>query len=62
MQREPQRLIVRFLEFAALFALSAFLIRLGLMWLAEVRPVIVCIGAATLAVVGLRLWLNRPKW
>ena len=46
----PKRLITRILEFAGLFALSAFLIRLGVYYLLEVWPYMLITAIITMAV------------
>lgn len=62
----PKRLITRILEFAGLFALSAFLIRLGVYYLLEVWPYLLFIAIIVLAsVIGWRVYKHRRdmgKW
>lgn len=50
----PKRLITRILEFAGLFALSAFLIRLGVYYLLEVWPYMLI--TAVTAIVTIAAW------
>lgn len=50
----PKRLITRILEFAGLFALSAFLIRLGVYILIEVFPYLLI--AAVTAIATIAVW------
>jgi len=50
----PKRLITRILEFAGLFALSAFLIRLGVYYLLEVWPYMLI--AAVTAIATIAAW------
>jgi hypothetical protein len=62
-QQESKKLITRFFEFAAVFAISVFLIRLGVKWLWEIRwALIIAAIVATVLIVGIRLRTNRPKW
>jgi len=59
----PKKLIIRILEFAGLFALSAFLIRLGVVYLREIWLALVIIGVVIgAAVIGYRVWKNRTSW
>jgi len=59
----PKKLAVRILEFAGLFALSAFLIKLGVRYILEVWPVLLVIVIVSVGVaVGIRIWKNRPRW
>jgi hypothetical protein len=61
--RESKALITRIFEFAAVFAVSAFLIRLGIKWLLEIRFILLAAAiVAIAALIGIRLWTNRPKW
>ena len=60
MEREPKRLITRLLECCAAFALSAFLIRLGIAYLKEVRVILlVAIIVTGLGVVLYRLYKHK---
>jgi hypothetical protein len=60
---EPKRLTIRFLESAAAFALSCFLIRLGAKLLLEVRWILaIAAGAAIAAVILYRVLLRRGQW
>ena len=62
----PKRLITRILEFAGLFALSAFLIRLGVYYLLEAWPYLLIISITVLViVVGWRIYKHgrdMGKW
>lgn len=62
----PKGLITRILELACLFALSAFLIRLGVYYLLEVWPYLLIIAIIVLAsVIGWRIYKhhrNMGKW
>jgi hypothetical protein len=63
MENQPKKLIVRIMEAAVLFALSAFLIRLGVCYILEIWPVLLIIAAVTVGiVVGYRIWKNKVKW
>ena len=63
MEHQPKKLIIRILEFAGLFALSAFLIRLGVTYLREIWLALIIIGVvAGAAVIGYRVWKNRTSW
>ena len=63
MENQPKKLIIRILEFAALFALSAFLIRLGVTYIKEVWWVLLIIAAVIAAIIiGYRVWKNRTSW
>lgn len=63
MDIRPKRLITRLLESAAMFALAAFLIRLGInivmeiWWMAPILAAIV--GGGWIAY---RTWKNRGRW
>lgn len=62
MENQPKKLITRILEFAGLFALSAFLLRLGVAYLKEIWWVLLII--AVLIIGGgflYRLW-RRNHW
>ncbi len=62
MEHQPKKLITRILEFAGLFALSAFLMRLGVAYLREIWWVLLII--AIIVIVGgflYRLW-KRNHW
>ena len=63
MEHQPKKFIIRILEFAALFALSAFLMRLGVAYLREIWLALIIIGVvAGAAVIGYRVWKNRTSW
>lgn len=62
----PKSLITRILELAGLFALSAFLIRLGVYYLLEVWPYLLVITIIVLAsIIGWRVYKHKQdmgKW
>jgi len=59
---QPKKLITRILEFAAVFALSAFLLRLGVLYLKEIRWALLIIALLTAAaVVGYRIWKYKTN-
>jgi hypothetical protein len=60
---EPKKLTARLLEFAAAFALSCFLIRLGLRFLLEIRwAAAIVFIAAIAAVILCRVLRRRGQW
>ncbi len=63
MEKEPRRLISRVVEFAVLFVISAFLLRLGAYYLADVWWILLIVG---IAVIGVTVWLrarrNANRW
>jgi len=62
MENQPRRLITRILEFAGLFALSAFLLRLGVAYLREIWQVLLIIaGVIVVGTFAYRLW-KRNRW
>jgi hypothetical protein len=66
MEPRPKRLITYVLEFSAVFALAAFLIRLGVCYLMSVRVALIVLAVTALsAAVGFRIWRyqrERTKW
>ena len=63
MENQPKKLITRILEFAGLFALSAFLLRLAVCYILEIWPVLLIIAIVIAGiVVGYRVWKNRARW
>ena len=63
MDYPPKKLVARLLEFAVLFALSAFLIRLAVCYLLGVWWVLVILAAVSVAIIiGHRAWKNRARW
>jgi hypothetical protein len=59
----PKKLITRILEFAALFALSAFLLRLAACYILSVWPVLVTLAALSAGIaIFWRFWKNRARW
>jgi hypothetical protein len=62
-EEKPEKLITRIVEFALLFALSAFLIRLGVRYILEIWWVLLILGiAAAGAVILWRIRKNKAKW
>jgi hypothetical protein len=62
-QYEPKTLITRFFEAAALFALSGFLIRLGVGFVLEVLPVMAVLASVvTAAIVTYRIRRHKNRW
>jgi len=60
---QPKKLITKILEFAALFALSAFLIKLAVCFVLEIWWVLLIIAIVTAgSVIGYRIWKNKAKW
>ena len=63
MEREPKRLISRILECCALFALSAFLLKLGVAYLEDIWVVLAAIvGVIALAVIVHRILKHKTNW
>lgn len=65
MDREPKSWITKFLEIAIMFAIAAYLIRLGVCFLSQVWPAIVIIVTLILTgIIAYRLWKkkNDTKW
>ena len=63
MEKEPRKAIIRLLEFCALFALSVFLLRLGVAFLREIWWILLLIAiAAGGSVIGYRVWKSRARW
>ncbi|MCL1976235.1 MAG: hypothetical protein FWG61_08765 [Firmicutes bacterium] len=63
MEHQPKKLITRILEFAGLFALSAFLLKLGVAYLKEIWVgLLIIAGIAGIAIVGYRIWKIRARW
>lgn len=65
MENQPKRLLEKILEAAIIFALSAYLIKLGVCYIAQVWPVLVIL--ATIILVGViiyRIWKRHhdSKW
>ena len=51
------------MEFAVVFAVSAFLIRLGICYLLDVWWVLLIIGAVVIGIViACRIWKSEDKW
>ncbi len=63
MDEKPKKLITRILEFAGLFALSAFLLKLAVCYILDIWPVLLIIAIIiAAAVIGWRVWQNRIRW
>jgi glucan phosphoethanolaminetransferase (alkaline phosphatase superfamily) len=63
MEYHPKKLITRILESAGLFALSAYLLKLGVAFLKEIWAWLLLIAViVAAAIVGYRVWKNRLKW
>lgn len=63
MEHQPKKLIARLLEWAAMFALAAFLLRLGVCYLKEIRWVLLMIGiVVAIIVIIYRVWKNNVRW
>ena len=63
MDYQPKKLITRLLEYAGVFALSSFLIRLAVCYILDVWEVLVILAVmAGVAVIVYRLWKNKAKW
>ncbi len=63
MEREPKKFIVRLLEFCGIFALSAFLIRLGVCYIMQIWPVLLILAILAIAgIIGYRVWKHRTQW
>jgi len=62
-EREPKKLIVKLMEAAVLFALSAFLIQLGVCYILQVWPILLILAIIVIAsIIGLRIWKSKVKW
>jgi hypothetical protein len=63
MEPRPKRLIQKLVEYAALFALTAYLLRLGVCYLKSIWWIlIILIAVPAIAVIGFRIWKNRTWW
>ncbi len=63
MDEKPKKLITRILEFAGLFALSAFLLKLAVCYILQIWPVLLIIAIiVAAAVVGWHIWQNKVGW
>ena len=63
MNDQPKKFITSILEFAALFALSAFLIRLGVCYILQIWPVLLILTVAAAGItIGYHIWKNKTKW
>ena len=62
MDYQPKKFITRILEYAAVFALSAFLLKLGVSYIVKIWPVLLIIVLVIAAgIVLYKLW-NRTRW
>jgi len=63
MENQPKKLITRILEFAALFALSAYLMKLGVVYLCQIRVALIVIAVISgVVLVGYRIYKNHVSW
>ena len=63
MENQPQKLITRILEFAVLFALSAYLLKLGVTYLCQIRVALIVIAVISgVVLVGYRIYKNHVSW
>ncbi len=65
MENQPKRLLEKILEAAIIFALSAYLIKLGACYISQVWPVLVILATLILAgVIIYRIWKRHhdSKW
>ena len=63
MDNQGKRLIARILEFAALFALSAYLLKLGVVYLCQIRVALIVIAVISgVVLVGYRIYKNHVSW
>ena len=63
MEKEPKRLIVRILEYAAIFAVAAFLLRLGVAYLTEIWAVVLVIAVVAVGIAaGYLGYKNKVEW
>lgn len=63
MENQPKKLITKILETAVLFALSAFLIRLGVCYILEIWQVLLIIAVVIAGIaIGWHVWKSRVKW
>jgi len=60
MENQPKRLLERLLEAAIIFALAAFLIKLGICYLLCVWPYLVIIATLVIGgVIAYRIWKHK---
>ena len=63
MDNQGKRLIARILEFAALFALSAYLLKLGVVYLCQIRVALIVIAVISgVGLVGYRIYKSHVSW
>ena len=63
MDSQPKKLITRILEFAVLFALSAYLLKLGVVYLCQIRVALIVIAVISgVVLVGYRIYKNHVSW
>ena len=63
MEEKPKRLIAQIVEFAALFALAVFLIKLATAWITEIWWILLILAVIGVGgVIGWRLWKNKGQW
>lgn len=62
MENQPKKWITRLLEWAAMFALAAFLLRLGVAYIKEIWWILLILAAVVSAVViAYRLYKNKVQ-
>ncbi|MFV0529142.1 MAG: hypothetical protein ACK5MN_10545 [Lachnospiraceae bacterium] len=62
MENQPKKWIVRLLEWAAMFALSAFLLRMGVAYIKEIWWILLIIaGVVVTVVIAYRLYKNKVQ-
>jgi hypothetical protein len=62
-EKEPKKLITKIFEFCALFALSVFLIRLGILYLSDIWWILALLAAlAGVGIVCYRIWKHKNRW
>jgi len=62
-EKEPKRLIVRILEYAVIFAIAAFLFRLGVAYLTEIWAALLVIAVIAVGIAaGYRAYKNKVEW
>ncbi|MDR1667860.1 MAG: hypothetical protein LBS03_09280 [Bacteroidales bacterium] len=50
-------------EFAAMFALSVFLVRLAILWLAQIWWILLILCVIAIGgIIGWRVWKQKGKW
>lgn len=63
MDVRPKRLITRVLEYAAMFALAAVLLRYGISIIVDIWWILAIVaGVGGGGFILYRIWRNRPRW